>query len=178
MPVHVRLVQDQFAQVREAFDLRQPFIFEADPVKKMVAEGKHFQSRNARKEAQILASVAPAIRVAIPERSGQMQFFEMRRALRRSRSGGSAVHTYPIEGFNLNGVTWQPGDVGKIARLSGKPHASAHGKRPFGNRPVGTVRSQGGKNEKKNEDENARHELRVLSSLQVIPGERTRSLAG
>ena len=70
-------MQYQFAQIREAFDLRQPFVLETDTVKKMVAERQYFQSRNARQKAQILASVAPAIGVAIPERSGQMKFFEI-----------------------------------------------------------------------------------------------------
>src|SRR6185503_12967376 len=75
--------------------------------------------------------------------------------------GWVGVHSHPVESFKLNGVSRQLGNISQVARLSGKPHTAPHGKRPFGNRPVGSVCSQGVKEE--NENEHTRHNSEPLT---------------
>src|SRR5688572_8548022 len=85
-----------------------------------------------------------------------MQFFEIAQRAKTFQIGRVSVHTNPIESFNLSGVTWQLGNIGEVTRLPENADASTHGKRPFRNRPLGSVRTQSVEDEKQNE--NAAHE--------------------
>ena len=97
-----------------------------------------------------------------------MQFLEIAKRAETFQIRRVGVHTHPVEGFNLNGVTWQLGDIGEVARLPGESHASTHGKRPFGNRPIGSVCTQS--IEDKKENENAGHESGPLKRAYTILG--------
>ena len=99
--LHARLAQHQFLQIHKAVDLLEPGIVEADAVQEVITESQLFQRADRCDETQVAAEVFVAIRITVPDRTGQAEFFQVTQRAQPFQIGRIDIHAHPVENFQF-----------------------------------------------------------------------------
>src|SRR4051812_15607573 len=116
MAVDRRLPQHQFAEVGQRRDLLEARVVESDPVEKVITEGQLLKGGNTGEKSKIAAAVAIAVRVAVPDRAGEMKLFQMTEPAQALEVRRIHVHSHPVEHFHFEVARGKRRDVANYPR--------------------------------------------------------------